>query len=219
MIERYAGETAFGSEVELDVSVRLAGSQRRANPIYDLVVNTYISGAAFETRFGESYGYIGGRRLDDLIACSTLNTTSAILKKYFQQRTPNLYATFVESVKEIQIHRIESQAIAPGQKFCERTLKQLLNVTPDVTSIFFDYVTNIRTRDIILPVLKGDRDISSIESSEHGSALVSALISMGFSDIFIVRHGVKEFGIRGFHSREVTWSLLNRPAFGGGPIL
>ncbi|HCU84758.1 MAG TPA: hypothetical protein DGR15_05760 [Methylophilus sp.] len=208
MIERYRGDTAYGTGVGLEVSVRLAEDGRRPNAIYELVDTTHMSGIAFETSFGKpDGGYVGSRNLDDLITFGNLNTTSDALNDYFQCSTPNLYAEFVPTTKEIMIHCIERHAISSGQRFCHRTLKQLLDVTPEAKSIFFDWVTNQRTRELVLPVLKGDRDVQSIGGTEHSCALVSGLTAVGFSRLYIVRQGVEDFGIRGFRSGDTTWSL------------
>lgn len=204
MIERYTGNTAFGSNVDLEVSVRLTENDQYSNASYELEVSTHISGTPFKTRFGE--GYMGLRNFDDLITSTNIAATPAALKDYLVRSTPNLSAEFIPAMNEIKICRIERNAIIPGQRFCERTLRQLLDITPQATSIFLDWVTNYQTRELVLPVLEGAENIRSIERIEHGSALISALTSVGFSRLCIVRQGSKDFGIRGFRSRDVTWS-------------
>jgi len=208
-INCYQTQTAFGSAIELAVGIHRREQDRSKSEFYELSVVTIISGVAFETRFGKqpAGGYIGEQNLGDLLNLAAIDVPPSVLNEYFQRWTPNLEADFLTATNEIQIKRIERHAISPGQRFCERTLRQLLDITPTATSVYFDWILNSRTRELILPVLVGEKQVSSLADPAHRSALVSALISNGFRRLIIIRQGPADFGIRAFQDEELSWSI------------
>src|SRR5215475_767980 len=140
MLEHYQAQAAFGVEFELEVVVH-----RQETASYYLSVAYRVGDVAFDASFGVPGGYVGRRNLGELICRTGIQASPADLNMYFERQTPHLEADFLVGSNEIRIRRIERNAILPGQRFCERTVRQLLEITPGTISVFFDWILNHHT--------------------------------------------------------------------------
>ena len=173
-----------------------------------LEVTAVLGGQRFPCQFGvPGNGYVGAEPLCELLSRADLNVEPEEFSTALKHSTPFLDADWSALSGALRLRRVHRLSVHPGQGFLRKTLAQCIATLPQVDSVFLDYITHTQTRDLVLPVLLGERPASSLPTSTTSSALVNALVHNGYGNIAIVRQGRKDFALRGTRAQQTTWHM------------
>jgi hypothetical protein len=150
MDEKYKASILGGTDEDVSVSATFSANSTSVNDVpYELYSVATINNVKFDIRFGRpGGGYIGTENIEEKVREAKLAVSGEKLHEQFQVCAPNLWADFLKNTREIKIKRIERNCVMAGQQFCARTLRQLLGITSNVQSVFFDWITNTNIQQL-----------------------------------------------------------------------